>query len=68
MRMVAETAMNDKSSRSHSIFKLILKRSRGPDFISSKFRLVDLADTERQNKTKAEGIRFQEAQTRVCLL
>lgn len=65
-RKVGETAMNDKSSRSHSIFTIYIERSaiiNGAQKIrAGKLNLVDLAGSERQSKTHAEGDRLKEAQ------
>ena len=51
-RKVAATSMNKESSRSHSIFTLILEtRERGDGTTtmrSSRFNLIDLAGSERQ--------------------
>jgi hypothetical protein len=60
LRTVAETLMNDKSSRSHSIFTIIIemstKDSTGKDHVKvGKLNLVDLAGSERQKKTGAVG-------------
>jgi kinesin family protein 3/17 len=65
-RKVGETAMNDKSSRSHSIFTIYIERSsmvNGEQKIrAGKLNLVDLAGSERQSKTHAKGDRLKEAQ------
>jgi len=65
-RHVAETAMNDRSSRSHSIFTITIETSEmGADGKShirvGKLNLVDLAGSERQSKTHATGARLVEA-------
>lgn len=59
-RTVAETLMNDKSSRSHSIFTIIIEMSTkdetGKEHVKvGKLNLVDLAGSERQKKTGAVG-------------
>jgi kinesin family member C1 len=51
-RVVAETAANERSSRSHSVFQL-----KTP---SATLSLVDLAGSERLNTTKVEGERLKE--------
>lgn len=66
-RKVGQTAMNDQSSRSHSIFTIYIETSvMLPDgnqkIKAGKLNLVDLAGSERQSKTKAEGTRLKEAQ------
>ena len=65
-RKTGETAMNDQSSRSHSIFTIYIERSsevKGEQKIrAGKLNLVDLAGSERQSKTQAKGDRLKEAQ------
>ncbi|KAH9605411.1 hypothetical protein KSS87_012315, partial [Heliosperma pusillum] len=64
-RQVGETALNDKSSRSHQIVRLTiesrLKGSSGrvKSFIAS-LNLVDLAGSERASQTKSAGLRLKE--------
>ncbi|KAH3758818.1 kinesin-II 85 kDa subunit [Pelomyxa schiedti] len=64
-RHVGKTNMNERSSRSHSIFQIIIeskkKNSESNDVLKAKLNLVDLAGSERQKKTQAEGKRLQEA-------
>eukprot|EP00656_Telonema_subtile_P014310 TRINITY_DN17318_c0_g1_i2.p1 TRINITY_DN17318_c0_g1~~TRINITY_DN17318_c0_g1_i2.p1 ORF type:complete len:525 (+),score=114.12 TRINITY_DN17318_c0_g1_i2:254-1828(+) len=68
-RITASTMMNDKSSRSHSIFTVAIEqdfssRTAGEhanEFISAKFHLVDLAGSERNKRTGASGQRFKES-------
>ncbi|XP_059471774.1 kinesin-like protein KIF14 [Neocloeon triangulifer] len=55
-RATAASAMNDKSSRSHSIFTITL--TQGPK--RSKVHLVDLAGSERLVNTCATGDRLRE--------
>ena len=65
-RHTGATAMNDQSSRSHSIFTIIvevketLPGADGPSFRVGKLNLVDLAGSERQSKTQAAGARLAE--------
>lgn len=64
-RATATTGMNDKSSRSHSIFNIVLNFwERGDDKRQqtrrSKISLVDLAGSERMNPTCASGDRLKE--------
>jgi len=65
-RSVGSTLMNQESSRSHSIFTIIVecqtKGIDGEDHICvGKLNLVDLAGSERQSKTGATGDRLKEA-------
>lgn len=63
-RTVGATAMNQDSSRSHSIFTLYVEASEEVDgksrYTSSKLSLVDLAGSERASKTNAKGSRLKE--------
>lgn len=65
-RTVASTLMNSESSRSHSIFTLVVEMSRkdpvsGKDIMRvGKLNLVDLAGSERQKKTGASGDTLKE--------
>jgi centromeric protein E len=57
-KKVAETCLNDTSSRSHTVFRLTIEsRSRtGHDMPRcSQFNLVDLAGSEAVSRTHAEG-------------
>jgi hypothetical protein len=64
-RTVGSTLMNETSSRSHSIFTIIVEQRKivdnGSDYMMAKFHLVDLAGSERTKRTGAVGIRFKEA-------
>ncbi|QDZ25159.1 kinesin [Chloropicon primus] len=67
-RTVGTTLMNRDSSRSHSIFTIVIECSEtvNADSGDSKIRvgklnLVDLAGSERQSKTGATGERLKEA-------
>ena len=66
LRTVAETKMNDESSRSHSIFTIVIEMSSkdahtGKEQIKvGKLNLVDLAGSERQKKTGASGAVLKE--------
>lgn len=64
-RVVKETNMNDKSSRSHAIFIIYVEVSEKTTtrtlIKAGKLNLVDLAGSERQKKTGAEGDRLKEA-------
>ena len=64
-RHVSYTNMNKESSRSHSVFTLIIE-SKSTDeglvnFKSSRFHLIDLAGSERQKATDCAGDRLKEA-------
>ncbi|PON66062.1 Kinesin-like protein [Parasponia andersonii] len=64
-RQVGETALNDKSSRSHQIIRLTIessfRESSGcvKSFIAS-LNLVDLAGSERASQTNADGTKLKE--------
>lgn len=65
-RTVAETKMNAESSRSHSIFTIIIESSEEGDdgkqhVKAGRLNLVDLAGSERQSKTGASGATLVEA-------
>jgi hypothetical protein len=64
-RTTGATLMNETSSRSHSIFTIIIEQSTlgedGKDHIvRGKLNLVDLAGSERLSKTGATGVRMKE--------
>ncbi|TMW64781.1 hypothetical protein Poli38472_011661 [Pythium oligandrum] len=63
-RTVGATLMNEGSSRSHSIFTVVVevseKISGQEHFKAGKLNLVDLAGSERQSKTGATGNRLKE--------
>ncbi|KAH8249175.1 hypothetical protein KR032_006980 [Drosophila birchii] len=64
-RTVGETNMNERSSRSHAIFRIIIeskKSGRTDDdaVIQSVLNLVDLAGSERADQTGATGARLKE--------
>ena len=62
-RAVAETSMNDASSRSHCIFTIAVEcRPHGASTVRrSKLHLVDLAGSERVGKSGASGTILSEA-------
>jgi len=62
-RVVAETACNIESSRSHCVLTLNLTATHadGETMNVSKLNLVDLAGSERVAKTGAEGLLLKEA-------
>ncbi|XP_047132844.1 kinesin-like protein KIF6 isoform X5 [Hydra vulgaris] len=62
-RMIAETPMNQASTRSHCIFSihLTIKEQNSPTIRKSKLHLVDLAGSERVSKTGVCGTLLKEA-------
>ena len=63
-RAVAVTNMNSQSSRSHSVFSLVIKgRHEGKGIaVSGSLNLCDLAGSERLSRSGAEGDRRKETQ------
>ncbi|ELU15797.1 hypothetical protein CAPTEDRAFT_82852, partial [Capitella teleta] len=64
-RATASTGMNDKSSRSHSVFLLVLTQTqvdgeKHEHSRISKINLIDLAGSERQSTAKTSGERLRE--------
>ena len=59
----AATAMNDRSSRSHTVFVLQITQSfaKRQSTVRSQLHLVDLAGSERVKKSKVDGTRLREA-------
>lgn len=68
VRHVAATAMNERSSRSHSCFTIKIEQKtvekteekEKTTTLTAKINLVDLAGSERVSKTGAEGQRLKE--------
>ncbi|KAG7400083.1 hypothetical protein PHYBOEH_006989 [Phytophthora boehmeriae] len=72
-RTVGQTAMNDRSSRSHSVFRIVIEsKEKSPSrrlseedvngaVLVASLNLVDLAGSESLRHTAAEGIRQREA-------
>ncbi|CAI5719371.1 unnamed protein product [Peronospora destructor] len=72
-RTVGQTAMNKKSSRSHSVFRIVIESKQKADsrrlseedvngaVLVASLNLVDLAGSESLRHTGAEGIRQREA-------
>jgi hypothetical protein len=69
VRHVAATKMNDRSSRSHSVFTVKIAQKvissgeseEAASNLTAKINLVDLAGSERVAKTEAEGSTLKEA-------
>jgi centromeric protein E len=62
-RRVGETCMNERSSRSHTIFRIVIESHETGNtgvFQVSTLNLVDLAGSERVDQTKATGERLRE--------
>jgi tetratricopeptide (TPR) repeat protein len=60
-RATASTAMNDASSRSHSVLILDVTTRSGSRILKGKLHLVDLAGSERVKKSEVQGQAFDEA-------
>ncbi|XP_027201537.1 kinesin-like protein KIF3A [Dermatophagoides pteronyssinus] len=66
-RSFGSTRMNQRSSRSHTIFTITIETEIGADNPETsivrvgKFHLIDLAGSERQTKTGTTGLRLKEA-------
>ncbi|GJQ64971.1 KIF6 [Trypoxylus dichotomus] len=62
-RTIAETPMNEYSSRSHCIFTIYITvtSEKSERIRRSKLHLVDLAGSERINKSKISGVTLNEA-------
>lgn len=66
-RTVAATLMNERSSRSHAVFSILLTRTQRDEEVklssdvTSKIQLVDLAGSERAEFSGATGVRLREA-------
>ncbi|EQC32917.1 hypothetical protein SDRG_09448 [Saprolegnia diclina VS20] len=67
-RAVGQTSMNEHSSRSHSIFQIVIEsKERGPEkddgvaYLVGVLNLVDLAGSESVRHTSSEGARQREA-------
>lgn len=54
-RAVSATAMNAQSSRSHSVFTVVVEQTSERGTRMGKLHLVDLAGSERLSKTEATG-------------
>ena len=67
LRTTAETKMNEASSRSHSIFTIVVEMSsKDPDtgkesIKVGKLNLVDLAGSEQVKQSRVQGSQFREA-------
>ena len=59
-RKVGETSLNEQSSRSHTVFRIVMEvrnKSRPDKITCSTLNLIDLAGSEGVSKTKTEGLR-----------
>lgn len=56
-KKLAETQMNSKSSRSHTVFRLLVESQDNKKYLST-LNIVDLAGSEAVSKTKAENERL----------
>merc|ERR1719231_988488 len=65
MRHVGSTTMNAESSRSHSIFSVLVEvyNETTHKTTTGKLSLIDLAGSERADKTGAQAERLREAQS-----
>ncbi|XP_055327462.1 kinesin-like protein KIF20A [Paramacrobiotus metropolitanus] len=59
---VAQTKLNEYSSRSHSVFTIKLIKSKGKEASVTQLAFCDLAGTERANRTENIGTRLKESQ------
>ena len=59
-KVTAETKLNEKSSRSHTIFKISIEIIENKKKFFSQLNLVDLAGSENVSKAKCEGLRIKE--------
>ncbi|KAG2484404.1 hypothetical protein HYH03_016818 [Edaphochlamys debaryana] len=61
LRSTAATAANDVSSRSHTVFTVSVVTYRGDQQpVTGRLNLIDLAGSERQSRSGAEGQRLKE--------
>lgn len=62
-RMTAATDMNERSSRSHSVFIISITQTVNQKRRSSKLFLVDLAGSEQIDRSGATGLTLEQAKT-----
>ena len=62
VRNIAETKLNETSSRSHTVFRINIQSNCTKDgsIKISQLNLVDLAGSEGVSKTQADGMRLRE--------
>ncbi len=60
-RTIASTALNDESSRSHCILTIKIKQLNKSQILNSIIQIIDLAGSERIEKSKVVGVNKQEA-------
>ena len=61
-RAIGETKINNRSSRSHSVFILKINGRCNNETVSGVLSLVDLAGSERVEKSQVSGERLRETQ------
>jgi len=61
VRAVAETKVNQVSSRSHTVFSITVVQKDRNEITTSTMNLIDLAGSERLKKTESKGNRLREA-------
>ena len=62
-RIIAETKLNEQSSRSHTVFRINISSKLKEDeskIRMSQLNLVDLAGSEGASKTQSDGLRLRE--------
>jgi kinesin family protein 18/19 len=60
-RTMASTGANQLSTRSHAILQVTIEQVKGPEVLSSKLSLIDLAGSERASSTENRGQRLVES-------
>lgn len=61
VRNVAETKLNEASSRSHTVFRINISSTNSTGLLKqSQLNLVDLAGSEGASRTQTDGLRLRE--------